>query len=168
VPDLLTHFMTAYGARELADRRRLTYWFLVGALLPDVLTRPSTILMPSSFWFTMPFHTPVGLLLVCLSISLLFRSSVRKSVFLNLLIGSYVHVGLDIFQEHIAGSYYLFFPFSWESFEFDLMWPEDTLYLAPVWIGLGILLLLRRVYIQRQQGKLRSNHPEGPRTSEEF
>ncbi len=169
MPDLLTHFVTAYGAREIEARRRLSYWFLIGAVLPDVLTRPTTIVMPSSFWITMPFHTPIGLLLICVMVSLLVTGRIRSGVFFNLLIGSYLHLALDILQAHIAGSYYLFFPFSWKSFEVDLMWPEDSLYLMPVWVLLGIFFLLRRVYLERQQGtKLPPNHPEGPRTSEEL
>lgn len=169
MPDLLTHFVTAYGTRELEARRRLSYWFLIGAVLPDVLTRPWTIVMPSSYWFTMPFHTPIGLLLVSLSISLLVAGRVRSGVFFNLLVGSYLHVVLDILQAHIAGGYYLFFPFSWRSFEVGIMWPEDSLYLLPLWIVLGIFFLIRRVYVERHQGtKLPPNHQEGPRTSEEY
>ena len=152
MPDLLTHFMTAYATRELESRRRLSYWFLVGAVLPDVLTRPSTLVMPASFWYTMPFHTPIGLFLACLSVSLLAGGEFRKGVLLNLLAGSYLHLGFDVFQTHIAGGYYLFFPFSWKSFEFDLMWPEDSLYLTPLWIVLGILLLIRRIYLERRRG----------------
>jgi len=169
VPDLLTHLVTAYGAREIEARRRLSYWFLIGAVLPDILTRPTTIVLPWTFWITMPFHTPIGLLLICVVISLLVTRRVRSGVFFNVLLGAYLHVGLDVFQEHIAGSYYLFFPFSWKSFEVDLMWPEDSLYLMPLWVILGIFFLVRRVYLERHGArKLPPNHHEGPRTSEEF
>ena len=34
----------------------------------------------------------------------------------------------------------LLFPVSWWSFEFGLVWPEDSLYLLPLWIGGGLLL----------------------------
>ena len=61
------------------------------------------------------------------------------------MLGCAVHLFLDIFQKHIAGSYYLLFPFSWSSFEFDFVWPETSLYLLPVWLLLGAWILKRRM-----------------------
>ncbi len=142
MPDLVTHVVAGYGLQR-GLWPRLSAWFLVGAILPDILTRPFTILWPGSFWWTMPLHTPMGLLLVCAAIALVRGGS--PSVFLNLGGGSLVHLFLDLFQAHLAGSYYLFFPFSWRSVEVDLMWPETSLYLLPVWIALGIWLGIREL-----------------------
>lgn len=140
MPDLVTHVMAGYGLQR-ALWPRLSPWFLIGAVLPDILTRPFTILWPGSFWWTMPLHTPMGLLLVCAAIGLLAGRTV--SVFGNLGAGVLAHLFLDLFQAHLAGSYYLLFPFSWRSVEVDLMWPETTLYLLPLWIAIGVWLLIR-------------------------
>ena len=128
MPDLVTHVMAGYGLQR-ALWPRLSPWFLVGAVFPDILTRPFTILWPGSFWWTMPLHTPMGLLLVCAAIALLagapfLFSGIWAPAF-------FVHLFLDLFQAHLAGSYYLLFPFSWRSVEVDLIWPETTLYLLP-------------------------------------
>jgi len=141
MPDLVTHVVAGYGLQRVAWPR-LSPWFLAGAVLPDVLTRPFTILWPESYWWTMPLHTPVGLLLVCAAIGFLCG---RRSVFLNLAGGTLLHSFLDLFQAHLAGSYYLFFPFSWRSVEVDLMWPETSLYLLPLWVVLGIWLGIREL-----------------------
>jgi hypothetical protein len=136
VPDLLTHLIAAQLCRKGTRGHLLTAWFLVGTILPDVLTRPFGIAFPSLFF--MPLHTPVGLFFVYASISSLAPDSSRRSVFYNLLGGAALHLLLDVFQRHIAGSYYLRFPFSWWSFELGLFWPEASLYLLPIWVGIGL------------------------------
>jgi hypothetical protein len=140
MPDLLTHVIVAQACRGRVRGNILTAWFLVGTVLPDVLTRPFNIAFPSLSSFSMPLHTPMGLFFVCALISHLFTAASRWLVFYNLLGGAALHLLLDVFQTHIAGSYYLLFPFSWCSFEFGLFWPEDSLYLLPVWAGGGLWL----------------------------
>ncbi len=158
MPDLVTHVVAGYGCQR-GLWPRLSPWFLVGAVLPDVLTRPFTILWPGSFWWTMPLHTPIGLLLVCAAIAFLHGPGGRRSVFLNLVGGALVHLFLDLFQAHLAGSYYLFFPFSWRSIEIDLMWPETSLYLLPLWIALGSWLGIRE--LRRKRRRLQRAHGTG-------
>jgi hypothetical protein len=149
MPDLLTHLIVAQACRRGPRIEALTFWFLVGTVLPDILTRPFNILFPSFFWLFMPLHTPVGLLFVCLSMSQLSPAASRRSVFYNLAGGAALHLLLDLFQRHIAGSYYLLFPFSWRSFEIGLVWPETSLYLLPIWIGAGCLLGIKVLLRQR-------------------
>jgi hypothetical protein len=150
MPDLLTHLIIAQGCRKVAQGIPLSSWFLVGTILPDVLTRPINIVFPSLFWFFMPLHTPVGLLLVCALISHILPASHRWSVFYNLLGGAALHLFLDVFQKHIAGGYYLLFPFSWSSYEVGLLWPETSLYLLPVWVGVGLLLGVKALMQQHR------------------
>src|SRR5215510_10399984 len=107
MPDLLTHLIIAEACRKGMRQYALTSWFLIGTVLPDVLTRPFSILLPSLFWFSMPLHTPMGLFLACTLISQFFPAAGRRSIFRNLLGGAALHLFLDIFQAHIAGSYYL-------------------------------------------------------------
>jgi hypothetical protein len=150
MPDLLTHVIVAQACRKGVQSGSLTAWFLLGTVLPDILTRPFNILFPSLFWFFMPLHTPTGLFFVCLSVSQFCPALRRRSAFYNLLGGATLHLLLDLFQKHIAGSYYLFFPFSWRSFEIGLLWPEESLYLLPLWIGGGLFLGVRALLRWRQ------------------
>jgi hypothetical protein len=153
MPDLLTHLIVGQAFWKGTRIDSLTFWFLVGTVLPDILTRPFNILFPSLYWFFMPLHTPVGLFFVCLSISQLCPAAGRRSVFYNLLGGAALHVFLDLFQRHIAGSYHLLFPFSWRSFEIGLVWPETSLFLLPIWAGAGFLLGVKALLAKRPPKK---------------
>jgi hypothetical protein len=108
MPDLLTHVAIAYGVQRCSSKLFSTSWFLVGTILPDVMTRPFNILFPSASWFFMPFHTPAGLLLVSSLISEFFPAFMRRLVFLSLIGGASLHLFLDLFQRHSGGGYYLF------------------------------------------------------------
>ena len=145
MPDLLTHLMVAQGCRKGASNAAVTVWFLVGTVLPDILTRPFIIVTNSStvFWFVMPLHTPIGLLLVCACISFFVRPQHQRRIFYNLIGGAVLHLFLDMLQKHMGASYYLLFPFSWSSFEIGLVWPEDSLYLIPLWCAVGAVLVGR-------------------------
>jgi hypothetical protein len=131
--------MLAEGCRRAERGRRLTVWFVVGTVLPDLLTRPFSITVPDLFWWTMPLHTPVGIVLACGLISRMLRPPQdRCAVFANLLAGAALHLLLDLLQRHIGIGYQLLFPLSWSSFEFGVMWPETTLYLLPLWLGIAV------------------------------
>ena len=162
MPDLLTHLIIAQGCRTAVRGDALTPWYLVGTVLPDILTRPFSIVLPRLFWFFMPLHTPVGLFLVCTLISQFVPAPSRRSVFYNLLGGAALHLLLDILQAHIAGSYYLLFPFSWWSFELALFWPEDSLYLLPLWVA-GALWLSANALMHRYR---RNRDPSQPCASQ--
>jgi hypothetical protein len=168
MPDLLTHLMIAEGCRRGARGGLLTVWFLVGTVLPDILTRPVNILFPALSWFCMPLHTPIGLFFVCLLISRCFPVVERRSVFGNLLGGTALHLFLDLFQKHIGDGYYLLFPFSWWSFEVGLVWPEDSLYLLPLWIGVGLVvgvkILVRRRLTKVTPSSQPQSRPKGVTT----
>lgn len=142
MPDLLTHLALAEGARRGVRRKTLTSWFLIGTVLPDVLTRPFYITFPGLVWFVMPLHTPLGLVLVCAFISRCFAPPQRRQIFNHLAGGAALHLFLDICQKHIGGGYALLFPFSWSSVGIGLVWPETSLYLAPLWLALAAVLII--------------------------
>jgi hypothetical protein len=150
MPDLLSHVAIAYGVKRCSGKLFLTPWFLLGTILPDILSRPFNILFPLVGWFFMPFHTPAGLLLVSALISEFSATSMRRLAFLSLISGAALHLFLDLFQRHSGGGYYLFFPFSWRKFEFGLISPEASLYLFPVWLSIGAFLAVRWFLFNRQ------------------
>ncbi len=141
MPDLLSHWA---AGRLVGGRGGTGFIFLLGALLPDLLTRPVYILWPGAYWFVKPVHTPVGIVLSCLAVSGLFVARQRKRVFLWLTAGAFLHLFLDLFQRHLVGGYALAFPFSWKSWEIGWIWPEQTLFLLPVWLMLVAGLAWRR------------------------
>jgi hypothetical protein len=166
MPDLLTHVVVAAGCREAARSRHVTAWFLVGTALPDLLTRPFTVVSPGLYWLVMPLHTPLGLVLATTVLSQLFSPRRRARAFVNLLGGEAVHLLLDALQKHIGTGYLWLFPFSWSSYEVGLFWPEESLYLLPLWVALAAVLAARRTRgVQRAAGLLvaraRGRRPRG-------
>lgn len=133
MPDLISHFGSGY----LAGARLQRHWlalFLFAVLLPDLATRPFYILWPGVYWFVKPFHTPLGLLCLSLIFSGLFVRAQRRRAFLVLLGGCALHLLFDLLQKHQHGGYPLLFPFSWQPYGFALFWPEELLYLMPLWL----------------------------------
>ena len=147
MPDLITHIALGHLVRRPLDIQhekrptmpfRLIFYF--GTVLPDILTRPWYIIFPETYEWTLPFHTPLGMLLTCILISLLFAPSLRRRVFINLTAGAFFHFVLDSFQKTLTGNDYWLFPFSWRSYGLGIAWADEVMDLLPVWIGLALLM----------------------------
>ncbi len=150
MPDLLTHVATGYLARGAAPKRLHPGVLILGVILPDIVTRPIYIVWPDAYWFVKPLHTPLGLVLLSLAVSGLFVPRDRQRALINLLAGSGLHLALDLLQKHLVGGYALLFPWTWKSWEIGLIWPEQTLWLLPVWLALCCLVFWRKKTGQRK------------------
>jgi len=149
MPDLITHFTAAYIIKIPRRWSRFRVPFFLGAILPDLLTRPVMILFPQTYYIVYSLHTPVATALACLLISQFFSEHIRKGVSTNLLLGVTLHYGLDFLQKHVITTYYWFFPFSWKTAELGLFWPEDPLRWVPVWIIL-IISIEATLYLKKR------------------
>jgi hypothetical protein len=148
MPDLVSHYAVAH----LAARRwwqPSTVIFLLGTLLPDLLTRPLYILWPETYWLVMPMHTPVGIVIASWMIAALFRLDGRRQIFMALTLGAFLHFALDAMQRHLIAGYFWLWPFSWWTTEWGLFWPEDSLLIAPV-LAVTIILLELVLYLKRR------------------
>ncbi|UCC40167.1 MAG: hypothetical protein JSV96_01545 [Candidatus Aminicenantes bacterium] len=148
MPDLVTHFAAAYFLKIPHSWARFRVPFYLGALLPDLLARSLTILYAPAGRALYSLHTPFVSVIVCFLIVQFFEREVRAGVRTNLLMGVTLHFCLDIFQKHVTGSYYWFFPFNWRTFNIGLIWPEDSLRIVPVLI---IVMIAVEVTIQIQK-----------------
>lgn len=147
MPDLISHAVFGHALRRgyglvsgKTQSRSLLPLFYLGIILPDVLTRPVYILLPASHRWTVPLHTPFGMLLVCLFLALLFYRSVRRPVFTALFTGSCVHFLLDLLQKKILPNDYWLFPVTWKTIPVGLLWSDDFIVLIPfavAAVGLG-------------------------------
>ncbi|MBN2357032.1 hypothetical protein JXO59_13025 [candidate division KSB1 bacterium] len=149
MPELVTHAFSAYFLGYHRWFRPVRWIFYFAVLLPDLLSRPLYILRPQWVGYTVAVHTPIFAFGVCLLLAELFAASIRNRVRWALLSGCALHFLLDLFQRHLESGYIWLFPFSWESFEIGLFWPEAPLRLVPIWIGLMILFEL--IWWQRQK-----------------
>lgn len=140
MPDLLTHTLFVYPLKYKLNS--CTPIVLMGAILPDVFARIPGVLLPHrSFisWAQAALHSPFSILIICYFASLFFEEKVRKTAFKYLLLGAFSHLFLDLFQKTLTRGYFWLFPFSFDSFSFSLIWPNDTVYLVPFLILLNII-----------------------------
>ncbi len=154
MPDLMTHLLVPYtlGRLSLKGRQNLALLCL-GAVLPDLFSRVPAIVLgkTQAAWVFSAFHTPAGVLVLCLGAAFLFPREIRKSCLGWLLAASGVHFFLDLLQKTVlAGNYYWFFPLSFKRFQIELFWPDESVYAVPV---LLVLALAAEFYIRRQRKK---------------
>lgn len=130
MPDLLTHTLFVYPLKFKLKNN--TPIILLGAILPDVFARILGVLLPhrtTVSWAQAALHSPVSLIVICYLISLFFQQELRKNAFKLLILGSLSHFFLDLFQKTLSVGYFWLFPFSFDSFSFSLIWPNDTVIL---------------------------------------
>ncbi|MFH1941821.1 MAG: metal-dependent hydrolase [bacterium] len=147
MPDLVTHIAFSHLVRrpfeiKQSGKSHLPFRILLylGTILPDITTRSLYIVFPSTHDWTYPLHTPVGALVLCGIIALLFESSLRKKAFANLSTGAGLHFVLDSFQKQLIGGYPWLFPFSWKPIGIGLLWSDDILQYFPVWIAVVVIV----------------------------
>lgn len=147
MPDIATHVLAAYLFKKASGINPLAL-FLLGTMLPDILSRPLYMLFPGLFWAVRPFHSIFVIALVCLLISYLFPEAARKSTLKVLFAGAMLHLFLDLLQKTIYGGYPWLFPFSTYSPSLGLFWPEDPLFALPFLaaISLAIYIKTRKMY----------------------
>ena len=141
MPDLLTHSLAAYLAGSRVKSIRCVELFLVGTILPDVLTRLPAIVWGGLYWFTLPLHTPLVLILVCSLLSLMFPWQIRRTVWILLISGATFHMFLDVLQKSVPGwtGYYWSFPVFWKGSLVGLFYSEYSLFVIPVLLGLWLV-----------------------------
>lgn len=151
MPDLVTHLASAYLLKKFTRLSRGVVLFYLGALLPDLLSRPLHLVWPVIFPATQPLHSPVGAFLSCWLISLFFRSDQRKSVFFLLFSGSLLHFCLDILQRHLLGGYLWLFPFSVQPYSLGCFWPEDALSVLPYTLLVVLIVYLISAWWEKKR-----------------
>ncbi len=114
---------------------RNTVLVMIGALLPDIfkLYLPLQLFSVHAEDVLMLFHIPVGTMLVCGLCALLFEEGTRIRVFLLFAFGMVTHYALDAPLISVTGGLFLAFPLSWETWQLDLVRPDN-------WIGTTILV----------------------------
>jgi len=139
MPDLVTHLAAGFLASRFFRLGRFLVLFYLGALLPDLLSRPFHIPFPPIFPATQPFHAPLVLFAFCWLAALFFRAEARRGVFAALYAGCLSHLLLDLLQTHLIGGYIWLFPFSTRTYSLGFAEPEY--FLDYLWLTLPLSLL---------------------------
>ncbi len=155
MPDLITHTAVAHllarsfsSYRYSIKRWDLHFLFLLGTMLPDLLTRSFYILFPSLFHWIIFFHTPIAMLIVSWMAAALFTVTRRRAVFISLYSGALLHFLLDALQKQIIGNNFWLYPISWFNFSIGIAWPGEIMHFIPLWL-VAVLLLESYKYIKR-------------------
>jgi len=157
--DLLVHYAVSRTAAAGAGRRIvLAECLLLGAVLPDILAKPFNVVFQLG-WATTTTHSPIPWVAVAYVAAHLFRSPHRPAAFLGVLLGGWLHIGVDLLRETMGmGAISLLFPFSREFYQLGgLYYSEDSLRFAPWMLGLVLLMegwawRQRRKEAQKQPG----------------
>lgn len=167
--DLLTHSLAAYLLNARAKSTRASLVFIGGTLLPDALNVMSSTLLKglgrvlnisTPEWVEYGlriFHAPMAFALVCWLLVFALPERERKSWFIWLTLGGWLHIAVDTLQYHLEGPVYaLLYPFSTRLFEWGLIGTEDTLLAAPalVLIGLGVWYWRKNYWLVQQGEKV--------------
>ena len=153
MPDLFAHFSSAYLPSRYQKFRQYDALLVAGTVLPDLLARIPIIIFVR--WFDLPvvyffraLHSPISMILVCYMLSFLFERSIRFKSFLSLIVGSFLHLILDLMQQQFFyGVYTPFLPFSIKTMQWDWFHYNTSLLFFP------ILLILVLFFWHREKQK---------------
>jgi hypothetical protein len=151
MPELITHSVSAYAFRRYLNEDWILFVF--GAILPDVVSRPITVIASllgceSCGYVTLPSHAPLFLLPLSLFIALLFEERMRARVFTYLFLGAMLHNAFDVLQIHLHDrAYPWLFPFSFTGFEIGLFWSDESPYLIPF----ALMILAMLLWLERRK-----------------
>ncbi len=153
MPDLFAHFASGYLISRIPQLRMYTALLVLGAVLPDLLTRVPEIFFDRFLGLNVYhaveiFHSPTVLFLVAFALSLLMDRSLRFQAFSSIFLGSLVHVVLDLMQIQFGESVYMpYFPFSFAKVQFALFHFNASIQLFPL-----IALLIFLVFLTSRGG----------------
>ncbi len=120
--------------------------FYTGAILPDLVSKPPTIVFPGQdvYWFVQPTHAPIAVALMGFALVMFLEERLRGRFLMLLGLGIASHYLLDLMQKHLlGGAYYWLFPFSWITFNIPVFWPSDTVLAIPfLLLAVGVMEVL--------------------------
>lgn len=143
MPDLTNHVLGAYILGKALPVEDLDASYYFGAVLPDVVSRTATILLPATSMHVDAMHAPVCIVATALAAGLLFERSIRWRVQRNLILGAATHMAFDLVQRQVIGGYPLWFPFSGERNTGGWIWSDQIPFLLMVTVPLSLLLFMR-------------------------
>jgi hypothetical protein len=143
VPDLTNHVLGAYIIGKALRVKDLDASYYLGAVLPDVVSRTGSILLPATAMHVDAMHAPVCIVATALAVGLCFERSIRGRIQRNLLLGAATHMALDLIQRQTVGGYPLLFPFSGARSTGGWIWSDQVPLLLVITAPLALFLYMR-------------------------
>ncbi|MFT7521118.1 MAG: membrane-bound metal-dependent hydrolase YbcI (DUF457 family) [Kiritimatiellia bacterium] len=141
--DLVTHLCSALLPKALIGGRHSAI-FALGTAMPDVVARVPGLALALVLGDAAPedllrvveiAHQPLGSALICCVCVWVLPQKERLSSLAWLVGGAWLHLALDLLQDHQGHGYYVFAPFSMFRFELGCVGSEATVQWAP-WLAL--------------------------------
>jgi hypothetical protein len=150
MPDLFAHFSSAYLPSRYQRLRQYDALLVLGAVFPDLLARIPIVIFVR--WLDLPVvyffravHTPVGMVLACYALSFLFERTIRFKSFLALVMGSFLHLILDLMQQQFfEGTYLPFVPFSTKPIQWGWFHYNTSLLFFPLLLGVVLFFWFQK------------------------
>jgi hypothetical protein len=151
MPDILTHLLVTHlfvRVPNLFKNKLLQFYYdhrsliYLGAILPDLVSKPFQFISMSYYNFALPFHSPFCIILVCAIISQFLYIKNRNVSFIVLLSFSMLHILVDSFKKGVNPGYQVLFPFSLKRYGFSLISSEMFMIILVVLVILVILIEL--------------------------
>jgi len=142
MPNSLVHFAVQGVATRSMIRDADIKWVFLGCIIPDIpwiIQRVLRVMLPQIDPYTLRVYVIIQasfVFCVILSAAFAFFSEKPKTVFLILLLNSFVHLLLDALEIKPGAGVHLIAPFSWELIMFGLVWPEHVAVALLTIIGL--------------------------------
>jgi hypothetical protein len=156
MPDVFTHLLTSHiivRAPNLFKNKFLQLYvdyrimIYLGAILPDLISKPFQYISMSFYNFALPLHSPFCITIICLIIIQFFFIKDRINSFIILLIFSLFHILMDNLQKGVNPGYQTLFPISLKRYGISIISSETYLILSASFfvliIVIEILILIR-------------------------
>ncbi len=157
MPDMATHLLLQTGVNNLfVKSRHFGNAALIGTVMPDLMKPMIRWVSPAEKWWFFPLHSPVFLLILMYAAAMMFHEKDRPIVYRGLLTGAFIHLSIDMLQDSVVSSYFLFFPFSFKTFTVGLFSPEAPLQ----WVPILAIVVMTLYWIRR---KIFKGNPGTPR-----
>jgi membrane-bound metal-dependent hydrolase YbcI (DUF457 family) len=138
--DLLVHYALNRAVSLGARNAVLGECLILGAVLPDVLSKPFDVVLRLG-WATTATHAPLIWVALAYAAASLFREPLRPPAFLGLLLGSWLHLAVDLLRDAMGGgTIALLYPFAFDQYEAVGLYCSDTsINLYPAALGLLVI-----------------------------
>jgi len=170
VADLVTHLCTALIPGVFFAPRQAV-WLALGAVVPDAAARVPGLALdllrrvgigipPGVESPLAVFHMPIGIVLGTLVIAPLLHPEQRTRAVRWLIAGGFLHLAVDLLQDHHGHGYFLFFPLSVRRWELGWVGSEASTLWAPWLVGVTVLLWGMRWWAHRRASGRATSPPE--------
>ena len=157
MPDWITHLLAAWMICTILSFKykqinpAYTVICMAGALIPDTykIVIPLGLFGINAQNIIMPFHLPLGSLIIASFFTLFFKDH-KKLVLSLLVLGVATHYALDLLLINLNGGMVLLFPFSWNSWALNII-PDDDYHITILAMGLTVVIYVVTSLVRKRR-----------------